>query len=59
MFEEPETVAKWTDECYWVNIFSFCIGVKFVILKSAYSADILYIIHVIIDAIIFVKYIFF
>ena len=19
MFEEPETVAKWTDECYWVN----------------------------------------
>ena len=18
MFEEPETVAKWTDECYWV-----------------------------------------
>ena len=19
MFEEPETVAKWTDECYWVK----------------------------------------
>ena len=19
MFEEPEIVAKWTDECYWVN----------------------------------------
>ena len=19
MFEEPETVAKWTDECYWVE----------------------------------------
>ena len=19
MFEEPETVAKWTGECYWVN----------------------------------------
>ena len=20
MFEEPETVAKWNDECYWVNL---------------------------------------
>ena len=20
MFEEPETLAKWTDECYWVNL---------------------------------------
>ncbi len=20
MFEEPEIVAKWTDECYWVKL---------------------------------------
>ena len=26
MFEEPETVAKWTDECYWVKLcYMICI----------------------------------
>ena len=34
-------------------------GIMFVLLKSAYSADILYIIHVIIDEIILVQYMIF
>ena len=41
-----------------INIFWYN-DITFVILKSAYSADILYSIHVIIDEIIFVQYIIF
>ena len=40
-------------------ILIFLIGITFVILKSAYSGYILYPIHVIIDAILFVRYMIF
>ena len=42
-----------------VLIYICCIDITFVILKSAYNADILYIIHVIIATILSVQYMIF
>ena len=47
-----------TPNRYCINIFVYN-DITFVILKSAYSADILYTIHVIFDAILFVQHMIF
>ena len=59
-------MSPWLLKLYGINSKSllsfniyFCIDITFGILNFAYSADILHIIHVIIDAILFFRYMIF